>query len=87
VALPLVASSRCGELWGQENRPLRPVSDRQLEQFTQLPADRDPSGLPRLAGRLVLFQDDGVGGPVDVGNRRPAELDKYKSAEICAICG
>ena len=37
-------------------------------------ADGNASGLPGLAGGLVLPQDDRIGCPINVGNRRPAEF-------------
>jgi hypothetical protein len=50
------------------------MSNGLREQFPQLSTDGNAAGLPRLANGLVLAQDDGVGGPVNVGNRRPAEF-------------
>ncbi len=49
----------------EENRPGLAFADRLGEQLAELPADRNATGLPGLAGRLVLLQDDRIWRPVD----------------------
>jgi hypothetical protein len=51
-------------------------ADGLRQQVAELPPDGNPAGLPSLARSLVLAQDDHIGGPVDVGNRRPAQFTR-----------
>jgi len=50
------------------------------DQFPELLADGDATGLSGLAGRLVFPDDDCVCRLVDVGNARPAEFAGARSA-------
>jgi hypothetical protein len=54
------------------------------EQLSQLSSNRNASGLPCLAGGLVLTQDDRIRCPINVGNRRPAKFTgtRRKLAEV-----
>ena len=56
---------------GQENRPGLAFPDGLREQLAELPANRNAPGLSGLTSCLVFAQDDGVGRPVNVGDRRP----------------